>query len=275
MRKILAVALFLLAGLLCACGSDPVEESSFPRASDPVTKTIYVHTEITQTYGDTTTRTRYLYDAQDCLTQVVISTNDTESLRYQVTCDENGNPLRWETTMEGKASVIEYTYDEQGQVLGTYAYTEGKLMTATEYTWGNGLRVSVTAKAPSQNYERRTEYTYDENHTLFREDLYTNGELSAYTICTCDSEGTLTESRTYNLEGELQSIVTYTYDGGKETRTTTDADSNLLRTQELTYDDHGNLLSSAIYDQNRELLAQETHIWMPIAVDPATPRASI
>lgn len=278
MKKCLTALAVLIALAFSGCspepGTDPTGDTAPETTSVPV-KTVYVHSSITQTYGETTTRTDYLYDEQERLTQVVISTNDTETLRYQVTCDRNGNPIRWDTTMEGKASSIEYTYDDWGNTLGTYAYTDGVLMSATEYTWGNGLRVSVTAGAPTQNYERRTEYTYDENGVLFRQDLYINGELSTYTVCASDPEGKLTESRSYDLDGELLSIITYTYDGTNETRVTTDAHGDLLQTQELSYDEAGNLLQSGVYDQNGELLARETHIWLPIQTDPDCPRASI
>lgn len=274
MKKLLILLLSLTVLLsFCACGREPANTPTEP--TQPPTKTVYVHSSITQSNGSTISRTEYVYDASDCLTAVVVYTGDTESRRYSVTCDENGNPIRWVATVDGTESATEYTYDDQGRSLGTYIYTDGQLVTSTEYTWGDGQRVSVTAKAPPQNYESRSEYTYNENGHLIRQDLYANGQLSSYSVCTCDETGRPLRIDSYTVDGVHTGATTYSYDGNTETRTFQDDSCAFTQTVTLTYDNHGNLLTSTTCDSEGNVLSTETHTWKAVEVPIDCPRASL
>ena len=273
MKKLLPL-LLTLAMMFSGCGQEPVETE--PTSNQPETKTVYVHTSITRTDSSATYRTEYLYNDQDLLTDVVITNEEgEETQRYQVTCDENGNPMEWKTALEGVESSIAYRFDEHGHTLGTYAYSGDTLVTSTEYTWSGDLRISNTVKAATQGFEQRIEYTYDEHNRLIRQDQYVDGTLSAYAICTCDDQGRLLISQGYDLEGNPSSTITCTYEDNTETRVTTLSTGSVLQTQVLTYDEAGNLLSNTLKDGEGKLLSTETHTWKPVEVPADSPRASI
>lgn len=274
-----AVLLLLaLCMVLAGCGGGEPDQIQAPETTPaaPGVKTVYVHESITRTDTAGVHRTQYVYNEKNILSGVVIyDGQDQEVQRYQVVCDEYGNPQEWTTSMEGMTSSIAYRFDNQGHTLGTYAYSGDTLVTSTEYTWSGDLRISNTVKAVAQNFEQRIEYTYDENQRLIRQDQYSNGELSAYAICTCDDQGRLISSKAYDLEGNHTSTIASTYDGSTETRVTTQANGVVVQTQTMTYDDAGNLLTSVFTDGEGNTLSSETHTWIAIEVPEDSPRASI
>lgn len=268
---ILLLAALLLTG--CAGGEDAAPTTE---PTEPAVKTVYVHGSITRTQGGTTSRTEYIYNEEDLLTDVIVSDGNGQELqRYLVTCDENGNPVRWDTSVGGAASSVTYTYDAQGHTLGTYAYTGEELMTSTEYTWSGDLRVSVTVKVAAQSFEQRTEYTYDDKGHLQRLDLYAGGELSSYSLYTTDGQGRPITGESFDPEGNATATVTYIYDGTTETRTVTDANGFLTQTQVMTYDGQGNLLSNTVSDNTGNVISSEVHTWKAIEVPAELPRAGV
>ena len=58
---------------------------------DPNTKTVYVHTSINKSSDAMDALTEYLYDENDCLTEVIQYSGTAQTQRYSVVCDENGN----------------------------------------------------------------------------------------------------------------------------------------------------------------------------------------
>lgn len=269
--------LFLVATLiLTGCGGDSEPTAaSTTTATEPKTRTVYVHSSITRTDASATYRTEYLYRDNDTLCDVVICNEaGTEVQHYRVNCDENGNPLDWIATEDGANSKISYRFDQWGHTVGTYVYTGGDLVTSTEYTFSGDLRVSTTVKTAAQNYDQRTEYTYDDKNQLIRQDLYISGELTSYSICTCDEQGRLLTSQGYDLDNQPTGTITCTYEEHTETRVTTDATGTVLQTQVMTYDAHGNLLTSTITDGDGNLRSKEEHTWKPIEVPVDSPRAS-
>lgn len=275
MKKLLFLLLALMLAL-SGCGSEPEVTAPTTAANDSQTKTVYVHTSITRTDATATHRTEYLYNDRDILTDVVITGEDgVELQRYQVNCDNHGNPKDWNTSLDGVKSSIAYKFDEHGHTLGTYAYSNDTLITSTEYTWSGDLRVSNTVKAVSQGFEQRIEYTYDENNRLTRQDQYVDGELTAYAICTCDDQGRLITSQGFDLEGNPSSTISYTYEGNTETRVTKKKDGTVLQIQTLTYDEHNNLLTNTLTGSDGTLVSTETHTWKAVEVPFNSPRASI
>lgn len=269
MKKLLFVLLAVL--LLTGCAQKA------PEPTEPATKTVYVHSTITRTSGEAVSHTEYIYDEAQQLTDVIVSDAAGQELqRYLVTCDENGNPVRWDTSVSGTASSVAYTYDARGRTLGTYAYTEDTLVTSTENTFSGDLHICVTIKSPAQGFEQRTEYTYDEKGSLTRQDQYVGGALTGYGLYTVGEEGKPLRCDNYTPEGELISAVTYAYDGTTETRTVTDQSGTLVtQIQTMTYDDRGNLLSSRVTDGSGQTLSSEVHTWMSIEVPADVPRAGV
>lgn len=266
MKRLLC--LLLAALLLTGCtGKNPEE----PTETQPAVKTVYVHKSITRIQGDTIGRTEYLYNEENLLTDVVISDGGGAELQhYLVSCDENGNPVEWNTST---GSTVTYTYDAQGRTLRTDTYTGDTLMTSTEYKWSGELRVSVTVKTASQ--EQRTEYTYDDKGKLIRQDVYSGGSLSSYGLFTLNEEGKTALCQTFGPDGNPVATVTYEYEGFTEKRITADSQGAVLQTQILTYDDHGNLLQSDLVDYGGAVVSSEIHEWMPIEVPVDIPRAGI
>lgn len=271
MKKLLY--LLPLALLLAGCGGEPEDLPTEP--TEPETKTVYVHSSITRTQGGVTSRTDYIYNEEDLLTDVIVSDAEGQELqRYLVSCDEHGNPVRWDSVVGGVESSIVYTYDAKGHTLGTYAYTGDTLMTSTEYTWSGELRVSSTVKVAAQNLEQRNEYAYNDKGVLERQDLYIGGVLSGYSLYTADAQGRPLSGENFDPEGNPTGTFTYAYDGISEKRITT-SDGVVVQTQELTYDLYGNLLSSHIYDGTGTLISAEVHSWKALEVPYHVPRAGV
>lgn len=270
--KKLWICIALLCLCLTACGSEP-EPTTAPtqidastEATQPLTKTVCVRTSSTTQSGSTVTRTEYLFDDQDRVTEVLVYTNDVQTQRHSVECDEHGNYILWSSDV----SQIRYTYDSEGHLLGYFAYTGDTLVSSTEYTWNEGLRTSITRRMPSQTLEHRTTLTYDESGSLIRQDSYLNGTLLDYSVYSIGEDGKPTAMTTYHADGTLSKTVTYVYDGLTVTAT---ADDGTVTQQ--TFDEHGDLLSSIEYAADGTETSRETHSWKAIEVPIDSPRASI
>lgn len=267
MKRLLCL-LLLPVLLLAGCAKDEPEE---PVETQPTTKTVYVHSSITRTQGETTNRTDYIYNEENLLTDVIVSDAEGKELhRYLVTCDESGNPIEWASSA---GTTVTYTYDAQGRTLRTETYAGETFMTSTEYNWSGDLRVSVTVKTSLQ--EQRTEYTYDDKGGLTRQDLYISGILSSYGLYTLNEGGKPALCKTFDPEGSPVGEVTYEYEGTTEKRITADSHGTVLQTQILTYDAQGNLLNNDLIDYGGAVVSSEVHEWIPIEVPAEVPRASI
>ena len=268
MRKFLAILLsFAVLLVLPACDAEPQPTEQ----TEPLYKTVFVHTSITQEVGSSVSRTEYIFDENDQVKEVVVYTNDTETKRHSVECDENGNYIRW--TSDG--SVMEYAYDEEGRSLGMSVYIGGNLVSSSEYVWENGLRTSVTTKMAAQNMTQKVLTTYNAAGLLLRQDSYTADTLSSYSIYTNDTDGRVQSMSTYLPDGTLFSVSTHSWNSDTQTVTTTDANGAVTQIAVMTYDVAGNLLTHEIYNAGKELISKETHTWKAIQVDPECPRASV
>ena len=280
MKKIIAILAALLALGLTACDSKTPEPTQAPdRVTTPaptgpdgtVGKTVYVHASITQEYGATVSRTEYVFDEKDWVTEVIVYTNDVETKRHSVECDKNGNFIRW--TSDG--SVTEYSYDDRGHSLGMTMYIGGQLVSTTAYTWENDLRTSVTTTMAGQSMMQKVLMTYDSDGKLLRQDSYNVDTLISYSIYAYDANGRTATMTTYQPDGSLYSIGKYSWKGNALTIVTNGADGALMQTAELTYDDVGNLLSHTVFDASGEQVSKETHTWKAIEVEPGSVRASV
>lgn len=272
--SLLAATVLLVSMAGCKNSSDP-QPTTEPTTAPKQTKTLYVHESVTHNVGGKISKTQYVYNSDDLLTDVVVYNDDVESHRYQVTCDDIGNPIRWAATINDQESATEYAYDDQGHITCTKVYNAGQLITVTEQAWAGGLRISVTSKSGADDYEHRNEYTYDDQGRLIRQDLYIAGQLSTYSICQSDDEGRLSRTDTYSPEGALQKSTIYAYEDGSERRTLLDASGKVTQTTLLTYDDAGNLLTSQTTTLQGDLISGEKHTWRAIEVPLDSIRASI
>lgn len=279
MRKIIAflAALTLVLGL-AACETkktDPTEppsgETTVPTPDEPSVKTVYVHSSITQEYGSTVSRTEYVFDEKDWVTEVIVYTNDVETKRHSVECDENGNYIRWTSD----SSVMEYSYDDGGHSLGMAMYIDGQLVSTTAHTWEGDLRTSVTTTMAGQSQTQQVLMTYDTEGKLLRQDSYNADTLLNYSVYKYRSDGRVTTMTTYQPDGSSYSVGQYDWEGNQLTITTTGVDGQRLQTAVLTYDDAGNLLTHTIFNAKGEQVSKETHTWKAIEVAPDCPRASV
>ena len=269
MKKLSAILTGLCLTLcLTACSAEPTPSAA---PTEPLFKTVYVHTSITQEFGSTVSRTEFLFDEQDHVTEVVVYTNDTETKRHNVECDENGNYIKWLSD----GSVTEYTYDEQGNSLGVFQYLNDKLVSATEYTWENSLRTSVTTTMATQGISQRITMTYDSNGHLLRHDSYTADTLNSYSIYATGEDGRICSVTAYQPDGTLLYTSTCTWDGSTETVVSALPDGTVKQTMVLTYDEHGNLLTQESYDSENKLYSREIHTWKAVEVAATCPRASV
>lgn len=270
MKKRMAL---LAALLLCltACGSKPDPAPASTEPTEPPYKTVYVHTAITQEFGSTVSRTEYAFDENDQVIEVIVYTNDTETKRHSVQCDENGNYTRW--TSQG--SVMEYTYDDEGHSLGMTMYIDGQEVSSTAYTWERGLRTSVTTRMAGQDMTQKVLMTYDSGGKLMRQDSYSADTLDSYSIYAYDSDGRVVAMTTYNPDGSLYSMASHSWDGNTQTIITTDPFGDVMQTAVLTYDEARNLLTHTVYNAYGDQVSKETHTWKAIQVAPDCPRASV
>lgn len=263
---LILLALVLLLGG-CAKEDDPAQPSEDSQKSG--TKTVYIRTSHTLSSGGFVTRTEYLLGEDETVEQVVISTNGTETMRYDVENDEHGNYIRW----IGQQITSTFHYDEMGRPLGKSVYSGELLISSTEYTWDNSNQVGVADRNGVQ--EQRTAWFYNDSGHKVREELYQNGVLVNYSQITCNEQGWPTAQTVYLADGTLHSTVSYTYDGQNCTTVTTLADGSVEQRTEYAYDEHGNLLSTTVYDGAGTVISQVTDTWKAIQVSEDSLRASI
>lgn len=278
MKKRTILAAMALTLVLTGCTNKPAEPTSAPTQAPttptepavPQKKTVYVHASITHEYGSTVSRTEYVFDEKDWVTEVIVYTNGTETKRYSVECDENGNFTRWSSD----GSQMHYTYDNEGHSLGMSMYLGDQLVSSTTYTWEKDLRTSVTTTT-GQSQTQRVLMTYGTDGKLLRQDSYNADTLLNYSIYSYNSDGTTAAMTTYQPDGSLSSMGKYSWDEQVLTILTTYVDGSPAQCAELTYDEAGNLLSHAVFGLDGTLLSKETHTWKAIEVAPDHPRASV
>ena len=176
MKPLAFLCTLVLCLSLAACAQTPSAGTTVPTTAptaasttvppNPTTKTVYVHTSVTSTSDTMDARTDYLYDFNNCLTEVIQYSGTTQTQRYAVSCDENGNFIRWEATVGPLELYIEYAYDGQGNKLGNSLYQSGEL---------SGERMPEDAN-PSLNADSR------ENALYFTLPMALNYQRSAYAL---------------------------------------------------------------------------------------------
>ena len=199
-------------GYVFDAGSNTYKVETVTDGEGGITRYTYVDAQTTDIKDPVGTLTRYTYDAQGKLTQVIVDPVDVttnpngKGLTTQYTYDADDN-LQMVTDANGNQ--VFYTYDEQGNleqrqgsegntVRYTYSSTN-QILTETVFVIpdADGLDPSntgVSGEGPSQGITTR--YVYDAEDHL------------RYVI---SAEGRVTEYR-YNLEGQRISTLVYTQD---------------------------------------------------------------
>lgn len=268
-----AIVLLTLAMLLSGCNRD---EGTTPQPTAPVEqnqnaqmKTVYIRTGETRITGDSETRTDYLLDDENRVCQVVMYTNGQQTQHYDVQCDENGNYIKW--VSEDISST--YTYDQLGRSLGHTCYHGDTVTSSVKRIWAGQQLGELIVRNGAQ--ETRTVYTYNDEGHKIREELYQDGVLFSYSQLSVDSDGLVTTQRVYQADGTQSATVSYAYEDKTVTATTTDPEGNVRQRKVEVYDEHNNLLETALYDPDGQLLSKETTTWTPIQVPVSVQRASI
>ena len=272
MRKITAVLVALTLALgMSGCGANQNNPTEPAGPTEPPYKTVYVRASITQEFGSAVSRTEYVFDEADRVTEVIVYTNDQETKRYDVECDAYGNYTHW--TSDG--STMEYTYDAAGHSLGRAIYNDGVLVSSTTYVWENDLQTSVITQMAGQDMTQKVLMTYDSAGNLLRQDSYSAETLVNYSIYAYDDQGRVATMTTYQPDGSLYSIGKYGWESKNLTITTTGPDGSVMQTAVRTYDDAGNLLTHTVFNALGDQVSKETHTWKELRVDPDCPRASV
>ena len=246
-------------------GTEPTE--SLP--TEPLTKQVYVIASLSSIFGENESRSERVFDDQDRVSQVVTYSNNLETVRYDVECDENGNYIRW-TAGE---TVIAYTYDREGRVTGTYVYLAEELQTSSHYVWEDGLLTATIQESPVQDLQQRLDRTYDAQGRLVREDHSINGSLATYTVYTYSDDG-MAQVTAYAADGSVTQTALQTTSGNEVTVVVTLADGTFASKQVKTYDAQGNLLTDTKYASDGTMISQQCYTWRAVEVPADCPRAS-
>ena len=164
--------------------------------------------------GNLTSETKYEYDENDQLTRVV-------------TYDMSGNVN----------SDFEYRnkYDQNGNVLITYIYEDGKLTGKSEYEYDkNGNAITWLSYDSYGNMTEKHEYEYDskgnmklvvqimydsdgeiENKSVIKYKYYKNGKIKSHVNTMYNEYNDMTEKMKgkYTKDGQLDVLITYDDDG--------------------------------------------------------------
>lgn len=233
MKKIITwLMVLLLAASMCACGEK--------------TETIYVQTQSLRTVVGQEIRSEYTYAPDGSPLGVetyfngelyqTVATRTSGGIDYLTVEDAEGNSSTQSTWT---------TYDERGNVAQVEIATEGTTVSRTTYTYDDQDRV-VSAVSSTTQGKISYSYAYDEQGNLVEQikDDETTDQYSR-TEYRYNDRGFVTEEKTYDREGVLQSGITYAYAADDTGRTATyfdgagEPDGQVV---ESTYDDHGNLI---------------------------------
>lgn len=185
--------------------------------------------------GKVNTKWEYAYNAQGNLvkeTHYNYDANGDIGSVFIITYDEYGNEInRLHKDSEGErdSDESEYGYDEQGNIIREYNYSNGKLWQWTEYEYdeqGNEIKnVSYRADGSKSSWEekrydikgnlveessyadtlgnRKTEYEYDTKGNVLKQIGYYEGDVRYIYEFEYDTQGNLLREVSYNAEGNI------------------------------------------------------------------------
>ena len=258
MKKWISVLLILVMLMLCLTSCDARNKKKYNSALDLIAEGKYEEAyEILLNLGDCqdaqTLVKRFYYIPLEIKSNYVTA-EDTSIYLYQIQLNENNLPEKIiHYGSSGYQEILEYTYDENGNLIREIDTTIYDLDTTPSYT------TSV-------------DYTYDQNGNLIQT-IKTNNAYKSICKHYYDAAGNIIQE-IYTFSGGGQSIYTYTYDTNgnliKEIGTDSDGDT---QTYNYIYDIDGNLIkvvyvtsygyktiSDYTYDANGNL-TKKTHTY--------------
>jgi hypothetical protein len=146
------------------------------------------------------------------------------------------------------------TYDPKGFLAETIAYNnDGSVQYKYNYNYNNdGKRIKTNrydSKGGMINYYK---YDYDDYGNKTKAYCYDmKGNLEEYYVYDYDGDGNLVEEKWYSSSGKEVYRIEYDYDKGIKVQTTTyDENDDLIYKYILRYDDKGNIIEEAKYNDS-------------------------
>jgi hypothetical protein len=159
--------------------------------------------------------------------------------RLSFNFDEKGMPTdrrKLATVNYNKAgSAVEtINYDEEGRVESIYTYVYSD----------NGIRTETIRNSAAGRPEKKFTYKYNEHGNKIRSERYDMaGNLEKYYEYVYDNEGNLVEDIWYDKNGDEEYRIEYEYENGMKTKARTYNEEGDLQTVfRFMYDSEGNLI---------------------------------
>ena len=151
------------------------------------------------------------YDDAGKLIRLEVTDGDgSMTILQEYTYDERGNQLKTVDLSEaGKECVTEYTYDENGNQLSWHYRENGVLQEYVEIAYDDQGRKVFSARYDGSGEQKHYwEYTYSADGRTVTTSY--SGERT--TIDYYEESGLLVRSESYDADGNLTSVSTYTYE---------------------------------------------------------------
>lgn len=153
----------------------------------------------------------YWYDGQDRMlkTEVLNKTKNEVVERIEIRYDEQGNVLYSYALCHGDERVETSTYDEQGNLLTYQVEDNGKVSSTDTYTYNEaGLPLTYTQQTSYSDWAS-TVYIYDEKNRLLSQDEMSDTQWKS-TLYTYDEQGYVAQKERKGYHTDF--ICKYTYD---------------------------------------------------------------
>lgn len=169
-----------------------------------------------------------------------------EDVEYYVT-------RRYVQQPTGDINLMEYTYDDQWNILSTNIQLNGEFASAAEYTYSEDYTV-VTMRTTSAIYDSATtevHRTFDEDGNIIKALAYDNGELTTTAEYFYDEQGREVKVVNTAATGYVNTVE-HIYDENGNLLTYIANTGYTVTRQEFTYDDQNRRISAEYY-QNDQL----------------------
>ena len=152
----------------------------------------------------------YWYDTEDRIVKHELLNKITNEIdeSYETRYDEKGNEVYHRSVYNGKESITNSTYNEQGKLLTSETTEDGELYAMSVYTYNEAGKPLTYERMYGVDWDRIT-YTYDEQNRLVTEKSTGNTGWSNYTY-TYDEAGNRIKEELDGVDTDY--VCEYTYD---------------------------------------------------------------